>query len=106
MFVRDGNVTTSAGVTAGIDLALALVEEDHGADLAGRVAAAQPCSSPGRLRNGLGAYQVDCGQAFFGAKGPLLLKACPAKRSPMRRWPAASGSSWSGSGSSSKSGSP
>jgi transcriptional regulator GlxA family with amidase domain len=28
IFVRDGNVYTSAGVTAGIDLALALVEED------------------------------------------------------------------------------
>lgn len=30
IFVRDGNVYTSAGVTAGIDLALALVEEDIG----------------------------------------------------------------------------
>jgi transcriptional regulator GlxA family with amidase domain len=30
IFVRDGQVYTSAGVTAGIDLALALVEEDHG----------------------------------------------------------------------------
>jgi transcriptional regulator GlxA family with amidase domain len=30
IFVRDGNVYTSAGVTAGIDLALALVEEDLG----------------------------------------------------------------------------
>ncbi len=30
IFVRDGDVWTSAGVTAGIDLALALVEEDHG----------------------------------------------------------------------------
>ncbi|MGP4016526.1 GlxA family transcriptional regulator [Saccharopolyspora sp. 5N708] len=38
VFVRDGEVTTSAGVTAGIDLALALVEEDHGAALARRVA--------------------------------------------------------------------
>jgi transcriptional regulator GlxA family with amidase domain len=28
IFVRDGNVATSAGVTAGIDLALALVEDD------------------------------------------------------------------------------
>ncbi|MFE3879752.1 GlxA family transcriptional regulator [Kitasatospora sp. NPDC059146] len=32
--VRDGHVATSAGVTAGIDLALALVEEDHGRDAA------------------------------------------------------------------------
>ena len=30
IFIKDGNVYTSAGVTAGIDLALALVEEDHG----------------------------------------------------------------------------
>ncbi|MER8184836.1 GlxA family transcriptional regulator [Kitasatospora sp. NPDC094015] len=30
IFVRDGRVSTSAGVTAGIDLALALVEEDLG----------------------------------------------------------------------------
>ncbi len=32
--VRDGALVTSAGVTAGIDLALALVGEDHGTDLA------------------------------------------------------------------------
>jgi len=30
IFVKDGHVYTSAGVTAGIDLALAMVEEDHG----------------------------------------------------------------------------
>ena len=30
IFTRDGNVSTSAGVTAGMDLALALVEEDLG----------------------------------------------------------------------------
>jgi len=38
IFVRDGQVWTSAGVTAGIDLALALVEEDLGRALALRVA--------------------------------------------------------------------
>ena len=38
IFVRDGHVSTSAGVTAGIDLCLALVEEDHGRDLALSVA--------------------------------------------------------------------
>lgn len=38
IYVRDGNVATSAGVTAGIDLALALVEEDHGRDAALTVA--------------------------------------------------------------------
>jgi transcriptional regulator GlxA family with amidase domain len=38
IYVRDGAITTSAGVTAGIDLALALVEDDHGAELARTVA--------------------------------------------------------------------
>lgn len=38
IYVRDGQFITSAGVTAGIDLALALVEEDHGPGLALEVA--------------------------------------------------------------------
>jgi transcriptional regulator GlxA family with amidase domain len=38
IFVRDGNVFTSAGVTAGMDLALALVEADHGVEVARSVA--------------------------------------------------------------------
>ena len=38
IFVRDGNLLTSAGVTAGIDAALALVEDDHGAARARTVA--------------------------------------------------------------------
>ncbi len=38
IYVKDRGVWTSAGVTAGVDLALALVEEDHGHALAMRVA--------------------------------------------------------------------
>ena len=38
IFVRDENVFTSAGVSAGIDLALALVEDDYGAELVRDVA--------------------------------------------------------------------
>jgi transcriptional regulator GlxA family with amidase domain len=38
IFIRDGNVWTSAGVTAGIDLALALVAEDLGEAIAKRAA--------------------------------------------------------------------
>jgi len=34
IFVQSGSIYTSAGVTAGIDLALALVEEDHGRQVA------------------------------------------------------------------------
>ena len=38
IFVREGDVATSAGVTSGIDLALALVEEDLGSTAARSVA--------------------------------------------------------------------
>ena len=38
IFVIDGSVWTSAGMTAGIDLALAMVEKDLGADIARSVA--------------------------------------------------------------------
>ncbi|MCW2940033.1 MAG: AraC family transcriptional regulator [Actinomycetia bacterium] len=38
IFIRDGRVWTSAGVTAGMDLALALVEDDHGRHIAHAVA--------------------------------------------------------------------
>ncbi len=38
IFVRDGDVLTSAGSTAGLDLTLALIEADHGPDVARAVA--------------------------------------------------------------------
>ena len=38
IYIRDGRLLTSAGVTAGLDLALSLVEEDLGRDIAKRVA--------------------------------------------------------------------
>jgi transcriptional regulator GlxA family with amidase domain len=38
IFIRDGNLCSSAGISAGIDLALALLEEDHGRELALEVA--------------------------------------------------------------------
>jgi transcriptional regulator GlxA family with amidase domain len=37
LFVRDGSFITSAGVSSGIDLALALVEQDYGPDVAAKV---------------------------------------------------------------------
>ena len=40
IFIREGNLSTSAGVTAGLDLAIAMVEEDLGVDIALRVARA------------------------------------------------------------------
>jgi transcriptional regulator GlxA family with amidase domain len=38
IFLRSGNMWTSAGVTSGIDMALAMIEEDYSTDLALRVA--------------------------------------------------------------------
>src|ERR1700726_1527275 len=38
IFLRDGSIYTSAGITAGIDLSLALVEEDHGHETALKIA--------------------------------------------------------------------
>jgi transcriptional regulator GlxA family with amidase domain len=69
IFVRDGRVATSAGVTAGIDLALALVEEDFGHATALAVARALVVylRRPG-------------GQAQFSAQ----LQAQAAQRAPLR----------------------
>lgn len=38
IYVADGNLWTSAGMSAGIDLAVGMVERDHGRDIAQRVA--------------------------------------------------------------------
>ena len=38
IFVRDGNIWTSAGITAGIDLSLAMVAEDFGEEIAQKTA--------------------------------------------------------------------
>src|ERR1700733_15188246 len=38
IYLRDGSIYTSAGITAGIDLSLALVEEDHGHETALNIA--------------------------------------------------------------------
>jgi transcriptional regulator GlxA family with amidase domain len=38
IFIRDGNIWSSAGITAGIDLALAMVAEDYGEEIARKTA--------------------------------------------------------------------
>jgi len=38
IYVRDGSIWSSAGITAGIDLALAMVAEDHGEEIAQKTA--------------------------------------------------------------------
>jgi transcriptional regulator GlxA family with amidase domain len=69
IFVRDGNVATSAGVSAGMDLALALVEEDLGRNVALEAA-----------RWLVVFLQRPGGQAQFGAQ----LAAQVADRAPLR----------------------
>ncbi|MGC4945413.1 GlxA family transcriptional regulator [Streptomyces sp. DT224] len=69
IFVRDGRLATSAGVTAGIDLALALVEEDHGRDVALTVA-----------RHLVVFLRRPGGQSQFSAQ----LSAQTARREPLR----------------------
>ncbi|WP_306947310.1 GlxA family transcriptional regulator [Streptomyces sp. B4I13] len=70
IYVRDGDVWTSAGVTAGIDLALALVEEDLGRDTALTVA-----------RRLVVFLRRPGDQAQFSAQ----LSARTAEREPLRR---------------------
>ena len=75
--VRDGRVCTAAGVTAGLDLALALVEEDLGRELALNVSSVLVMN-----------FRRTGGQAQFSRKG----LAVPAGRSAFRetqRWIAA-----------------
>lgn len=38
LYVRDGTITTSAGITAGIDMTLDFIEREHGAAIAAKVA--------------------------------------------------------------------
>lgn len=75
--VRDGPVRTAAGVTAGLDLALTLVEEDLGRDVAMRVASQLVMF-----------FKRPGGQMQFSRKG----EAMPAGRSALQelqRWVAA-----------------
>ena len=69
IFVRDGRIWTSAGVTAGIDLSLALVEEDCGREAALEVA-----------RQLVVFLQRPGGQSQFSAQ----LRAQAARREPLR----------------------
>ncbi|EIZ86557.1 AraC family transcriptional regulator [Methylobacterium sp. GXF4] len=69
IFVQDGPVWTSAGVTAGIDLALALVEADLGRDLALAVARhlVMFLKRPGGQAQFSAALALQAGEDRFGA---------------------------------------
>lgn len=73
LFVQDGNVWTAAGITAGIDMALALVEEDHGHALALLVA-----------RNLVVFLKRPGGQSQFSA--PLRSQAAEGPLGPLLGW--------------------
>jgi transcriptional regulator GlxA family with amidase domain len=69
IFIRDGTIYTSAGITAGIDLALSLVEEDHGTDLVRDVA-----------RSLVVYLKRSGGQSQFS----FMVEANPPRKSPLR----------------------
>jgi transcriptional regulator GlxA family with amidase domain len=73
IWTRDGAVWTSAGITAGIDLALAMITEDLGEAVARRTA-----------QQLVVYYQRPGGQSQFSALGDL--DACPGRFSPVLRW--------------------
>ncbi|MFD3735742.1 GlxA family transcriptional regulator [Streptomyces sp. NPDC058632] len=69
IFVRDGEVWTSAGITAGMDLALAMTEDDHGPEISRAIA-----------RQMVMFVQRPGGQAQFSAQ----LAAQRPERAPVR----------------------
>ncbi|MBF2717705.1 GlxA family transcriptional regulator [Agrobacterium vitis] len=73
IFLRDDPIWTSAGVTAGIDLALAMVEEDHGRVLALAVA-----------RELVVFLKRPGGQSQFSA--PLMLQSVDDRFSELHAW--------------------
>jgi transcriptional regulator GlxA family with amidase domain len=109
IYVRDGDVWTSAGVTAGMDLALALVEEDLGSEIALEAArwlvlflkrpggqaqfsaglAAQSAAAREPLRD-LQAWIAGHLDADLSV-GALAARACLSERHFARAWRAATG---------------
>ncbi len=91
IFIREGRIWTSAGVTAGMDLALALVEEDLDRDARARrraparavPAAARRPVAVQRGRSPPGA------RARAAARAPGLDRRAPPASSRSRRWRAA-----------------
>jgi len=64
-FVCDGNVWTAAGVSAGLDLALALIADQAGAEIAGKVQLAAEYY-PARVKYG---------DAHLAPEAPAYLRA-------------------------------
>jgi transcriptional regulator GlxA family with amidase domain len=73
IFTRDGNVWTSAGITAGIDLALAIITEDFGEEIAHNTA-----------RQLVLSHRRSGGQSQFSSL--LELKASGGRFGPLLAW--------------------
>lgn len=73
IFTRDGNVWTSAGISAGIDLALAMITEDHGEEVAQKTA-----------RQLVLYHRRSGGQSQFSSL--LELKASSGRFGPLLAW--------------------
>jgi transcriptional regulator GlxA family with amidase domain len=107
IFLRDGKVWTSAGITAGMDLALALVEDDLGRDVAlrriqggtradaGRVRRAGPCGKRSqaagddeavRRRGGEPRWLRDAGNDAPRLRAPHAGRARGLSRALSRAW--------------------
>ncbi|MBO6795883.1 helix-turn-helix domain-containing protein [Maricaulis sp.] len=83
IYIQSGKIWTSAGVTAGIDLALALVELDHGRDIA--LTIARHLVVP-RMRSG-GQSQFSTELDLQMRPGTRLGKLCEAiRRAPSLAW--------------------
>jgi transcriptional regulator GlxA family with amidase domain len=90
IFVRDGNTYTSAGVTAGMDLALALVEEDHGHAAAMRIARhlVMFVRRPGGSRNSARPWtsrRPSAGRSATSRRGSPSTRPAPSRSRPSRR---------------------
>lgn len=89
IYVRDGNVWTSAGVTAGMDLALALVEHDHTPAWRWQRPARWSCSSTGpagpprSARNSgyVDRYRIRCATSWRSSPN-IPMRTCRCPRSP------------------------
>ena len=92
LFVDDGDVLTSAGLAAGIDLCLHIVRRDHGVEVANAVA--RHCVVPPWRDGGQAQYierPVPAGDgASTAARGPGRWTTSTA-RSTSPGWPAAPG---------------
>jgi transcriptional regulator GlxA family with amidase domain len=86
IYLRDGAVWTSAGITAGIDLALALIEADHGPKLA--LAVAKTMVVYARRRGGQSQFSaLLAAEEAASSTGPRLAKLAAAiSERPQEDW--------------------